>query len=283
MARYTDSKHVVRPQDIRWETVKTEEEEYLDKLQSKLTRVMDGFQKSPDEPTGSPIDPDEHPALRFTTPHDNDEGLHLMYDYPHPTADGTPSTQPFPSSHLSKVDGMPDVDASPSRQRTIRFRSRVRIASGVHSVSSSRGSRSSSISVPLQGPHGPNVSANTSPLSEMLPSEAANAWSRSLSSSRKASSDRPEIRRKSASPRSSRVDERTPFASGSRRSYTEQTEDEVQEDSDAELERLQAAARKSEEQVMFGKWPWRILNRHWWWWKAEPIICCCSELDDSDL
>jgi hypothetical protein len=232
-------------------------------VESKLTRVMDGFQKLPDDTTGSPVDPDELPNLRFTTPHDDDEGLHLMYGYPRPTADGTPSAQPFPSSsQLSKVDGTPDVDASPSHQRTIRFRSRVRIASGVHSVSSSPGSRSSSISVPLQGPHGPHVSANTSPLSEMLPAAAANVWLRSVSSSRRASSDRLEIWRNSASPRSSHVDERTPFASRSRRSYTEQTEDEAQEEGDAELERLQAATRKSEEQVMFGKWPWRILNRH---------------------
>lgn len=32
MSRYIDSENAVRPQDIRWQTVKTEEEEYLDKL-----------------------------------------------------------------------------------------------------------------------------------------------------------------------------------------------------------------------------------------------------------
>ncbi|ESK98118.1 hypothetical protein Moror_364 [Moniliophthora roreri MCA 2997] len=25
---------------------------------------------------------------------------------------------------------------------------------------------------------------------------------------------------------------------------------------------------------MFGKWPGRLLNRHWWWWQLEPVLCC---------
>lgn len=271
MSNYLNSNEPVRPQDIRWNSVKTEEEEYLDKLrepsdlhssrlpltlhgpESKLTRVMDGFRLIDDR-----ADPDDMPLREpVNQAQGHDEGLHLMYDYPRPRADDASSAQPFPSSSQPR-----DVDSSsPSRQRTVRFRSRVRITSGIHS---SCGSPSSSISVPLQGPHGPNVSTSTAPLADMLPSTAASAWPSSLSSPRKASGNG--RRNDPASPRSPHVDERTPLAPashpGPRRSYTEHSEDEAEEDEDAELDRLRAAARKSEEQVMFGKWPCRLLNRH---------------------
>ncbi|KAJ4485438.1 hypothetical protein J3R30DRAFT_3283269 [Lentinula aciculospora] len=26
--------------------------------------------------------------------------------------------------------------------------------------------------------------------------------------------------------------------------------------------------------IIFGKWPGRLLNRHWWWWQIKPILCC---------
>jgi len=35
------------------------------------------------------------------------------------------------------------------------------------------------------------------------------------------------------------------------------------------------------EEIAFGRWPWRALNRHWWRWQIESTLCCrCS--DDSD-
>ncbi|KAK7064761.1 hypothetical protein R3P38DRAFT_2826280 [Favolaschia claudopus] len=33
--------------------------------------------------------------------------------------------------------------------------------------------------------------------------------------------------------------------------------------------------------LVFGKWPARLLNRQWWWWQLQPIICC-SCLDEPD-
>lgn len=227
---------------------------------------MDGFQKPSKEIT---VDPDELPSTRIALPRDDDEGLHLMYDYPREAGDDGPSTQPQAnapsSSQPLKIDVTPNLDATPSPQRTVRFRSRVRITSGVRSLSHSS-SVSSSISVPLRGPNDPHVSTSPAPLSDMLPSDGANGWLSSISPPRRASRDRHEKQRSPVSPRSLPVDERTPFASasqsGSRRSYTEQWEDDVEEDNDAELDRIQTAARKSEEQVMFGNWPWRLLNRH---------------------
>jgi hypothetical protein len=268
---------------------------------------MDAFQKPSKEINNDTLEPDELQGTRVAPPRDDDEGLHLMYDYPREATDDELSTQPKPSSSTQplKIDVTPDLDGSPSRRRTVRFRSRVRITSGVRSVShsSSCGSVSSSISVPLRGPNDAHVSTSVAPLSDMLPSEPANARLSSVSSPRRASLDRHGKQRSPVSPRSLPVDERTPFASagpsGSRRSYTEQNEDDVEEDNDAELDRLRAASRKSEEQVMFGKWPWRLLNRHvcvrqlfvcvahhgtrkqWWWWKFEPIVCCCSQLDEE--
>ncbi|KAF9015387.1 hypothetical protein BDQ17DRAFT_1340979 [Cyathus striatus] len=41
-------------------------------------------------------------------------------------------------------------------------------------------------------------------------------------------------------------------------------------------------ARLSKEiDLIFGTWPRRLLNHHWWWWHLEPIICCHC-LEDSD-
>ncbi|KAF8167883.1 hypothetical protein B0H34DRAFT_683499 [Crassisporium funariophilum] len=33
--------------------------------------------------------------------------------------------------------------------------------------------------------------------------------------------------------------------------------------------------------VVFGTWPGRLVNRHWWWWQLEPVVCCRC-LSDSD-
>jgi len=40
--------------------------------------------------------------------------------------------------------------------------------------------------------------------------------------------------------------------------YTEP--DDAVDGQDEEIERIRGGARKSEEQVMFGKWPWRLLK-----------------------
>jgi len=43
--------------------------------------------------------------------------------------------------------------------------------------------------------------------------------------------------------------------------------------------------RRWKEQLMdqvFGKWPYRLLNRHWWWWHLEPVLCCLCYPDDEE-
>jgi len=37
-----------------------------------------------------------------------------------------------------------------------------------------------------------------------------------------------------------------------------------------------------EDDIEFGKWPWRALNRHWWKWQIESTLrCCCSDESDA--
>lgn len=257
------------PPNVRWETVKTEEEEYLDKLQSKLSRVMsEGYKRSQksDDHCATGADPDDNVAS--DGPPDNDEGLHLLY-----LASGAASQLPpgTPSDDGRFVQG--DLAESPmGRSRTVRFRSRVRITSGIHGLSTSSSSTaSSSISVPLRGSGTYDTSkflsvppAPTASLSEMLPTVATNAWLNEIAAAGR--------KRRRTSSRAS--DERSPLIIARPRSYTEPDADDV-------FDRLQRAGRKTEAQVMFGKWPWRLFNWHWWWWKLEPLVCCFD--DDSDM
>ena len=102
------------------------------------------------------------------------------------------------------------------------------------------------------------------------------------------------------------VDERTPLRNNRTRRrapYLTGIADGDEEEL-AREQRLARASRKTEEEVVFGKWPWRLLNTHvsnilvslilgslicpsllqsqWWWWKLEPMICCCYYADESD-
>jgi hypothetical protein len=58
---------------------------------------------------------------------------------------------------------------------------------------------------------------------------------------------------------------------------------------------------RREENIMFGKWPWRLFNSHvsclllfalvnwlvtvveqWWWYKWESASCCCGNNLDEE-
>lgn len=158
-----------------------------------------------------------------------------------------------------------------TRPRIVRFHSRVRIGSGIRNISTSSSaceSASSSISVPLRE-SGPSESRPaltgrpTASLTEMLTTDATTAWLNGLSAVRRA--ERPQAgkttakagaprRQNSNSPTST---ERTALLARVY-SYSEPIENEF----DNQLDRIQTAARKTEEEVMFGKWPWRLFNRY---------------------
>jgi len=79
-------------------------------------------------------------------------------------------------------------------------------------------------------------------------------------------------------------DERTPLVQAPRHQtsrYVPHSDEESNLDEEDEEEDEEEALRR-EQDAVFGRWPWRVLNRHWWWWHLEPIVCCLYCSDDSD-
>ena len=79
-------------------------------------------------------------------------------------------------------------------------------------------------------------------------------------------------------------------------------EDEDSQGMSEEERTMRASALRREEEAVFGKWPWRIFNRHvsarpsfsssscscsrrsqWWWWHVEPVFCCCADDEYEDF
>jgi len=348
----------------KW-NIKTEDEEYLERLEDKLARLQrEGPKpKHATRRTSSDIsslsgeeDDDErandHPDHEQALTKEDDPGLHLLHDVerqtqPHESlALQEPSTDRAPSpenalhlrlgeesrqtSESSSRSGLQSND-SPNRADSsnsapgsvppseeivksrpfpfrVRFRSRVRIASGLrhHKSRSSLGSSSpsSSISAPLRYS---SYEGEPDTTYAQLISDVASGISggRQLSSQQSNTAYNPygtgkKFRRYGSAPAAAVVDERTPLFAAApdaanngyyghkRRPSLSQipnsdAEDDDQSQRDAHLRRnLQQAPRKSEEEVMFGKWPWRLLNGHWWLWKLDPICGCCYTDDESD-
>ncbi|KAL1940681.1 hypothetical protein VTO73DRAFT_8116 [Trametes versicolor] len=232
--------------------------------------------------------------------------LHLIDDDP-----AAPRSQTPPSVIVVTEDGEDEEeDEDEEGRRTssqppvpptgprVRFRSRVRITSGVHRhrhsmtvngtptpCSSASDSPSSSISAPLR--YQADENGAWGPLGKRLSAYAAgNGWQRRTQGPMHTQrvQDVPVI---GPAPRGGKTarshHERTPLLRpGRQRSYTEEEEEETQteEELGPEERAMRTAALRREEEAVFGKWPWRIFNRHWWWWHVEPVLCCCS--DDSD-
>ncbi|KAI8983244.1 hypothetical protein BD414DRAFT_490354 [Trametes punicea] len=194
------------------------------------------------------------------------------------------------------------LPARPTGPR-VRFRSRVRITSGVHRhrhstttngtptpCSSASDSPSSSISAPLR--YQSDEHGTWGPLGKRLSAYAAGGWPRRASVPQ---TPRAQVEQRTGGLVGGQVrgakgvrlyDERTPLIRPDRRRiYTEPDRGEEAQTRDDHLtpeERaLRTAALRREEEAVFGKWPWRIFNRHWWWWHVEPVLCCCCS-DDSD-
>ncbi|KAI0063133.1 hypothetical protein BV25DRAFT_1899482 [Artomyces pyxidatus] len=179
----------------------------------------------------------DHPDDPFAASHI------LVAPYPGPSA-------PLPAGPAAHPD--PTLaPASPTLAR-VRFRSRVRITSGLrHSRrqarspdSSAESSPSSSISVPLR--HQADENNPRGPLGKRISVLAANAWQK----------------RRHTAFDPSRADEergeRTPLTRGSTpRMYGDHGEEAQQESEQEYLARV-----RREEELAFGKWPWRALNRH---------------------
>jgi len=187
----------------------------------------------------------------------------------------------------------------------VHFRSRVRITSGLHSGSrprnfdstghnstaddgigtantSASGSPSSSISAPLR--YQADENNVLGPLGKRINSLAQTRNKRNG-----------HLRRVGIG---SSVSERTPFLRASEYGpapdYTHQRRERGRISSESEDEDL-ASGLKREEDVVFGRWPWRIFNRHastiaqvpgrgsdslfvqWWAYQCGPVLCCCPD------
>ncbi|KAL1686628.1 hypothetical protein GGG16DRAFT_96663 [Schizophyllum commune] len=203
-------------------------------------------------------------------------------------------TSPMPngitSSPSSASDSSPfSPSDSPPKKRSVRFRSRVRITSGVrgHFVlpdtppaafrarspsSSSSISDSSSISAPLRWRDG-EKSLRDRPgwgtLGQRVSLLAGGSGRR-----QRVDDGNGDVGGGSGGPgRPPTVHEGTPLMQSSiprQYVYADEEEDE---------ERL-----RREIDLVFGKWPGRLLNSNWWWWQLEPFVCChCICSDESDI
>ncbi|KAH8120712.1 hypothetical protein DFH11DRAFT_85737 [Phellopilus nigrolimitatus] len=163
----------------------------------------------------------------------------------------------------------------------VRFRSRVRIASGLrHSKQpgqcSADSSPSSSISAPLR--YNPEES-DAEPV--VSPQTAGPYPSARRKKPRLSNGGGPP----SALMNGNNANERTPLiqAPGPRLGARKRRLYGLADDDDARRARRRARlGQKQDEEAVFGKWPWRLLNGYWWVWKCEPVVCCCCPADDSD-
>jgi len=185
--------------------------------------------------------------------------LHLHLDDPSALL-ATPCETPYadaPYNHL------------PPRAR-VRFRSRVRITSGfsrhrrggdLEDFSSTRSSSpSSSISAPLRS-HTENSTTAWGTLGRRV--GLLSLQKKIISSPRQKKRIRPIAQNENA-------DERTPLRNSFNYAAYGEGGDEEENDDD----RL-----SHEVDEIFGKFPGRLLNRHWWWWQIEPFICCYYATD----
>jgi len=178
----------------------------------------------------------------------------------------------------------------------VHFHSRVRITSGVRrphgtrsltsaNDSSDSDSPSSSISVPLRYRSRDTVSR--APLTERVSRLATQA----LQKRRGAAAIAPSPTASSRRHLRARDQEYSPlfraglpatYGAAQRRSGND--DDAVDTVTDgADRRRPRIIPSRGEDELAFGRWPWRALNRHWWRWQIESTFsCCCTDESDAD-
>ncbi|KAJ1311638.1 hypothetical protein OPQ81_010114 [Rhizoctonia solani] len=220
-----------------------------------------------------------------------------------PDANGEPLPEPEP------VNQPPPARSRLVHFRSrVRIASATRNAAN-HGSRSSSISESSSLSAPLRGPTeesvlsrgaagrifgvGPVSAAHAAgsgihpgeSLSEMMSTEAASLWLNRRRSGSARGRTALNNRQKRASSEEARAnpddeaDERTGLVNhpvAARYGATPQMGTTMvarEVDVDAELDRARRAARKTEEDVIFGPWPKRLMNWNWWLYKIEQLTC----------
>ncbi|KAH9938995.1 uncharacterized protein BXZ73DRAFT_89088 [Epithele typhae] len=295
-----------------------------------------GLSAAPSSPLSSLFDADRKLALEGTSPKPcivPGNALHLIDDDPAAPRSATPPSvivvgdeseygaEPD-SSSSSDAEGAGRADRADRPAPRVRFRSRVRITSGVHRHrvrahvaaaggstpgSSTSESPSSSISAPLR--YQADENAAWGPIGRRLSAYASSgSWSRRQQQQQQQPQGRPVIHHLSngrggygaAGAQGTMTRHGMRGVRGSagahgrgergallrpswRQMYGDEEEDEDEVARMPEAERaLRAAALRREEEAVFGRWPWRIFNRHWWWWHMEPVMCCCSDEDEYE-
>ncbi|KAF5392546.1 hypothetical protein D9757_002158 [Collybiopsis confluens] len=224
-----------------------------------------------------------------------------------------------PKTNSTAFPVITDEQAAPTEpmtitqaNRSIRFRSRVRITSGVHhhrhrtridsgsdsvflnlsqpgesgTISSSP---SSSISAPIRfredeptasskwGPLGQRVRLFVSQQREKAKQIQADGFARGREARRRrelehgsSDGDLAQERSHTEGPNRGGVHERSPLLSRrQQRQRQKLLSGQVDNNEEDGQERL-----GHEIDMVFGKWPGRLLNRHWWWWQIRYIACC---------
>ncbi|KAG1777281.1 hypothetical protein EV702DRAFT_270244 [Suillus placidus] len=190
---------------------------------------------------------------------------------------------PRPYLTVSGDDLQGSSDRSSPR---VHFRSRVRITAGMRrrrlsdglpsGASSISGSPCSSISAPLRSANAAS-SKGRGPLGQRVSILASQNYTSEPSSPTRRRKTR--HRSNPPEPYHSSVNEHTPLLRPScRYSYARGYNEDNIVDEDVERQRERVIDET------FGKWPGRLLNRHWWWWQLESLVCClcvdCSEVEE---
>jgi len=238
-------------------------------------------------PVQSPSLKDEHSPPEFITDLESpsndyeadDSSSEISIHVEGPVDESLSSSALTASSTQYDTDATPTEDIPGSRLSRVRFRSRVRITSGLHhhhrrrvSTSSSlTSSPSSSISAPLRSPgtETPGWGTLGQRVGIFAFSNKQGGASHNKRRSRQGVAGEPT--------------ERTSLLFSTPPSYTDgdSYNDENGESYNSESDEEAILSRQIDN--IFGKWPGRLLNRHWWWWQLEPVLCCgCLDEPDED-
>lgn len=248
------------------------DEEPIDVLYNRKLSLEDAAQRPCIVPGNALHLIDDDPSPRSQTP----SSVIIVADVPRSSHDQAPAER----------EGDRNMSQPPPPPRPaprVRFRSRVRITSGVHKhrhsasaggarnanasgtpCSSASDSPSSSISAPLR--YQADENATWGPLGKRLSAYAgAGGWQKRGAVSPQHKQER--VRRPHGAARASSVagsDERTPLVHNARRTAYVDPQDDLREgdEDDGEDRAMRAAALRREHDAVFGKWPWRLFNRH---------------------
>ncbi|KAJ7139506.1 hypothetical protein C8R44DRAFT_764643 [Mycena epipterygia] len=209
-----------------------------------------------------------------------------------------PDTDADDTTATEELDPDPEAYARP-RPGRVRFRSRVRITSGLHhhrhhlsaaSTSSLTSSRSSSISAPLRSPlTDENCSPGWGTLGKRVSLFAYSGRQAAAAAALARSAKQQERGRRrrgladladagATTEQTALLGEAAPPMYDGQHSSPESEEGDGYFSSDDEYNE-DALSRQID--LVFGKWPGRLLNRQWWWWQLQPIVGCGC-LDESD-